>query len=149
VTFVTRWRRSDGDRIQEPHRGGAATLADAQSIIVITSDIVYDLATAVEDFFTGKRGPAALGELEVLALFNQEKLPKQLVGGRVTNGRSTSANRLISCVGRSADAARHRRHSRFARKEDRDRAGGKRKRDGVYVDAAVKIEVGDRLVIRK
>ena len=65
---------------------GARNLADAQSVMIITSEIVYDLAKAVEDFLTGKLGPAAAGELEVLAVFNQDKLEKQLVGGRVTKG---------------------------------------------------------------
>ena len=65
---------------------GAKVLADAQTVTVITSEIVYDLATAVEEYFSGARGPASAGELEVLALFNQEKPQKQLVGGRVTNG---------------------------------------------------------------
>ncbi|HVO29083.1 MAG TPA: translation initiation factor IF-2, partial [Candidatus Paceibacterota bacterium] len=65
---------------------GARNLADAQFVEVITSNIVYDLAKAVEEYLTGARGPAAVGELEVLALFNQDKLDKQLIGGRVANG---------------------------------------------------------------
>jgi translation initiation factor IF-2 len=130
--------------------GGAATLADAQSIIVITSDIVYDLATAVEDFFTGKRGPAALGELEVLALFNQEKLSKQLVGGRVTNGTFHERESFdivrgplgTTPLGTGAIRGLREKKTVIAQAE-------KGKEIGVYVDAAVKIEVGDRLVIRK
>jgi translation initiation factor IF-2 len=65
---------------------GAKILADAQSVMIITSNIVYDLSRAVEDFLTGKLGPAAEAELEVLAVFSQDKLEKQLVGGRVTKG---------------------------------------------------------------
>jgi translation initiation factor IF-2 len=130
--------------------GGAATLADAQSIIVITSDVVYDLATAVEDFFTGKRGPAALGELEVLALFNQEKLPKQLVGGRVTNGvfhERESFDIVRGPLGTTplgTGAIRGLREKKTVITQ-----AEKGKEIGVYVDAAVKIEIGDRLVIRK
>jgi translation initiation factor IF-2 len=65
---------------------GARILADAQSVLIITSNIVYDLSKAVEDFLTGKLGPAVAAELEVLAIFNHEKLDKQLVGGHVTKG---------------------------------------------------------------
>ncbi|MGC9599053.1 MAG: translation initiation factor IF-2 [Minisyncoccia bacterium] len=65
---------------------GARNLADAQSVMIITSEVVYDLVKAVEDFLAGKLGPAAAGELEVLAVFNQDKLDKQLLGGRVVNG---------------------------------------------------------------
>src|SRR3989344_9080874 len=65
---------------------GAKNLLDAQEVKVITSDIVYDLEKAVKEFLTFSLGPVALGELEVLAIFNQEKLDKQIVGGKITAG---------------------------------------------------------------
>ena len=130
--------------------GGAKMLADAQTITVITSDIVYDLATAVEDFFTGKRGPAALGELEVLAIFNQERLSKQLVGGRVMNGMFHEKEKFdvvrgplgTTPLGNGAIRGLHEKKATITQAE-------KGKEIGVYVDASVKIEIGDRLVIRK
>ena len=130
--------------------GGAKVLADAQSVTVITSEIVYDLATAVEDFFTGKRGPAASGELEVLALFNQEKLPKQLVGGRVTNGvfHERGAFDIVrgplgtTPLGNGKILGLREKKAEITQAE-------KGKEIGVYVEASVKIEIGDRLVIRK
>ena len=64
----------------------AKTHADAQEVKVITSDIVYDLQKAVEEFLTSSLGPAALGELEVLAVFNREKQEKQIVGGKIIAG---------------------------------------------------------------
>lgn len=129
---------------------GAKTLADAQAVTVITSEIVYDLATAVEDFFTGKRGPAASGELEVLALFNQEKLPKQLVGGRVVNGtfHDKGAFDIVrgplgtTPLGNGKIIGLREKKTEIVQAE-------KGKEIGVYVEAAVKIEIGDRLVIRK
>ena len=65
---------------------GAQNFAEAQHLIIVTSKIVYELADAVAEFLAGKRGPQAVGKLEILASFNQEKLEKQLVGGRVTEG---------------------------------------------------------------
>jgi translation initiation factor IF-2 len=130
--------------------GGAKTLADAQSVLVITSDIVYDLTTAVEEFFTGKRGPAASGELEVLALFNQEKLPKQLIGGRVTNGMFYGKGSFdvvrgplgTTPLGNGKIIGLREKKTAITQAE-------KGKEIGVYVDAAVKLEIGDRLVVRK
>jgi translation initiation factor IF-2 len=64
---------------------GAVNLAEAQSVTIITSKIVYDLEKAVQEFLTG--GAITIsGELEVLAIFNQERTDKQLVGGRVIQG---------------------------------------------------------------
>ena len=130
--------------------GGAKVLADAQSVTVITSEIVYDLADAVEDFFTGKRGPAASGELEVLALFNQEKLPKQLVGGRVTNGvfHERGAFDIVrgplgtTPLGNGKILGLREKKTEITQAE-------KGKEIGVYIEATVKVEIGDRLVIRK
>jgi translation initiation factor IF-2 len=129
---------------------GAKVLADAQSVTVITSEIVYDLTTAVEDFFTGKRGPAASGELEVLASFNQEKLPKQLIGGRVTNGTFFGKGSFdivrgplgTTPLGNGTIIGLREKKVAITQAE-------KGKEIGVYVDAAVKIEIGDRLVVRK
>lgn len=128
----------------------AKVLADAQEVTVITSDIVYDLADAVEDFFSGKRGPAVQGELEVLALFNQEKMPKQLVGGRVASGtfREKASFDIVrgplgtAPLGHGTIVALRSGKTPITQAEQG-------KEIGVYVNAQVKIEVGDRLVIRK
>ncbi len=130
--------------------GGAKTLAEAQGVTVITSEIVYDLVDAVEDFFSGKRGPAAQGELEVLALFNQEKLPKQLVGGRVANG--TFREKTTFDIVRGPLGTAPLGHGSVLALRDKKTPvtqAEQGKEVGVYVSAPVKIEAGDRLVIRK
>ena len=107
---------------------GAKVLADAQTVTVITSEIVYDLSTAVEEYFSGARGPAAAGELEVLAIFNQEKPQKQLVGGRVINGTfrgKISFDIVRGHVGTTPVG--NGKVLRLARKKERDISGGKRK----------------------
>jgi translation initiation factor IF-2 len=129
---------------------GAKVLADAQTVTVITSEIVYDLATAVEEYFSGARGPAAAGELEVLALFNQEKPQKQLVGGRVANGTfrpKTSFDVVRGVVG-SAPVGHGKVLSLRENKSEIFQAE-KGKEIGVLLDSQTIVQVGDKLVIRK
>jgi translation initiation factor IF-2 len=129
---------------------GAKVLADAQTVTVITSEIVYDLATAVEEYFSGARGPAAAGELEVLALFNQEKPQKQLVGGRVTNGTfhpKTSFDIVRGVVG-SMPVGNGKVLGLREKKSEIFQAE-KGKEIGVLLDSQTIVQVGDKLVIRK
>jgi len=129
---------------------GAKVLADAQTVTVITSEIVYDLATAVEEYFSGARGPAAAGELEVLALFNQEKPQKQLVGGRVINGtfRGKSSFDIVRGHVGSAPVGNGRVLGLRENKSEIFQAD-KGKEIGVLVDSTTLIQVGDKLLIRK
>lgn len=129
---------------------GAKVLADAQEITIITSEIVYDLADAVEEYFTGARGPAIAAELEVLALFNQEKLRKQLVGGRVENG--TFRDNVSCDIVRGPLGTTPLGHGKvlgLREKKDEITTAEKGKEIGVLIDSEVAIQVGDRLVVRK
>jgi translation initiation factor IF-2 len=129
---------------------GAKVLADAQTITVITSEIVYDLAAVVEEYFSGARGPAAAGELEVLALFNQEKLQKQLVGGRVTNGtfRPKMSFDVVRGVVGSTPVGHGKIVSLRENKSEIFQAE-KGKEIGTLIDSQTMVQVGDKLVIRK
>jgi len=129
---------------------GAKVLADAQTVTVITSEIVYDLATAVEEYFSGARGPAGAGELEVLALFNQEKPQKQLVGGRVINGtfRGKVAFDIVrGHVGSTPVGTGH--VIGLREKKSEIFQADKGKEIGVLLDAPTLVQVGDKLLIRK
>jgi len=130
---------------------GARNLADAQTVMIITSDVVYDLAKAVEDFLTGKLGPATAGELEVLAVFNQEKLDKQLIGGRVEKGtfrakasfeilRGSSAPKTSLGTGRALS---------LREKKSEIATAEKGKEIGILASSQIAIQVGDTLVIHK
>jgi translation initiation factor IF-2 len=135
---------------------GARNLAEAQSITIITSDIVYDLSKAVEEFLTGARGPAAQGELEVLAVFNQEKLDKQLVGGRVMVGTvrgkapfevmrrpaGTEETAMVVSIGQG-------RIIQLREKKAEITQADKGKEIGLLVSTHTAIQVGDKLIIRK
>ncbi|MBI2623847.1 MAG: GTP-binding protein [Candidatus Liptonbacteria bacterium] len=130
---------------------GAANLADAQHIRVVTSNIVYDLLEAVEEFVRSAGKPLIVGVLEVLASFNKEKLNEQLVGGKVTEGifrnkgicevvrvengmdKIVASGKVMNLRDKKADAAQ----------------AEKGKEAGVLVDAPVEIMKGDRLVLRE
>jgi len=129
---------------------GAKVLADAQTVTVITSEIVYDLSTAVEEYFSGARGPAGAGELEVLALFNQEKPQKQLVGGRVINGTfhgKTSFDIVRGHVG--STPVGNGKVLGLREKKSEIFQADKGKEIGVLLDSQMVIQVGDKLLIRK
>jgi translation initiation factor IF-2 len=105
----------------------------------------------VEDFLTGKLGPATAGELEVLAVFNQEKLDKQLIGGRVEKGtfrakasfeilRGSSAPKTSLGTGRALS---------LREKKSEIATAEKGKEIGILASSQIAIQVGDTLVIHK
>jgi translation initiation factor IF-2 len=129
---------------------GAKILADAQTVTVITSEIVYDLSDAVEEYFSGARGPAAAGELEVLAVFNQEKLNKQLVGGKVINGTFRSKVSFDIVRGHvGSTPVGNGKITGLREKKTEIFTAEKGKEIGVLIDSASIVQVGDKLMIRK
>lgn len=133
---------------------GAAMLADAQRVTIITSKIVYDLAKAVEDFLTGAAGPIAAGDLEVLAVFNQEKPEKQLIGGRVTNGlfREKASFDIIRRLEGGEETRTPIGHGRVLNLREKKAAitqAEKGKEIGLLVNSQIPVLVGDKLIIRK
>ncbi|MDE2019787.1 MAG: GTP-binding protein [Patescibacteria group bacterium] len=131
---------------------GARNLAEAHAVTMITSDIVYDLAAAVEEFLIGVRGPSAQGELEILAVFNSEKLDKQLVGGRVADG--TIRNRASFEIKRGGEGAEPAvvgtgRIVSLQEKKNEIAQAEQGKEIGLMVNAGVLVQIGDRLVVKK
>ena len=68
----------------------AENLATAQSIKIITSEIIYELLKNLEDEFRAIEKPAIIGQLEILAVFDKKsgstKGGRQVIGGRVLLG---------------------------------------------------------------
>jgi len=136
---------------------GAKNLAEAHGVRIITSEIIYDLVKAVEEFLGTLEKPPAIGELEVLAIFNQAKPEKQLVGGRVVDGivknkgtfeivrgvvGGNGAQSELKAVGSGKILNLRDKKSDVVQAE-------KGKEAGLQVNSAVLIKAGDRLVIRK
>jgi translation initiation factor IF-2 len=93
------------------------------------------------------------GEVEVIALFNQTKMQKQLVGGRVTHGtfkapatceilRQAGPEVPHAPLGAGKVISLHEKKSEIHTAE-------KDKEIGIVVSSSVLIQVGDRLVIKK
>lgn len=129
---------------------GAQNLIESQHVIVIASNIVYDIVKAVEDILTAGGLAIAAGTLEVLAVFNQEKIDKQLVGGRITGGafRAKASFEIFRGTGSQESIGTGRVLSLRENKSEITQAE-KGKEIGVLANAPVKIEIGDILVIRK
>ena len=131
---------------------GAQNFAEAQSVAIVTSKIVYELADAVAEFLAGKRGPRAIGKLEVLAVFNQEKPEKQLVGGRVTEGLirgKASFDILRTSEGGSEELAGIGKILTLREKKAELAQAEKGKEIGVLATSGMVIKIGDLLVIKK
>lgn len=128
---------------------GARVLADAQSVTVITSEIVYDLADAVAEYLGSGASGAAEGELEVLAVFNQEKSQKQLVGGRVTAGTFRPKASFDILRGASGAVVGHGKVLGMREKKSEIFQADKGKEVGVLLDAQTIVQAGDKLSIKK
>ena len=104
----------------------------------------------MEEYFSGARGPAAAGELEVLAVFNQEKPQKQLVGGRVTNGtfRGKASFDIVRGHVGSAPVGNGKIFGLREKKSEIFQAE-KGKEIGVLSIRTTLVQVGDKLLIRK
>ncbi|HTY39957.1 MAG TPA: translation initiation factor IF-2 [Candidatus Paceibacterota bacterium] len=123
----------------------AANLADINKVRIISSKIIYELLQAIEKQIIEGRVPAA-GALEVLAVFNQGKLEKQVVGGKVTEGifRNKAAfeiERAKAIIGRG------RVQNIQQQKKDAGQVG-EGNEAGVLLNSDIAIQKGDILIIR-
>ena len=126
---------------------GAKNLIDAHAVRVITSEIIYDLVKAVEDFLHELEKPPAAGELEVLAVFNQAKPDKQLVGGRVILGIMKGKGNLEIVRGEGTVIGTGKILNLRDKKSDVIQAE-KGKEAGMLVNSNILIAPGDRLLLR-
>ena len=94
-----------------------------------------------------------LGELEVLAVFNQEKSDKQLIGGRITDG--TFKPKLPFDVVRPVNGEKPKnsvgsgRVTTLREGKSEIMIAEKGKEIGLVVTASTPINVGDIIVIKK
>ncbi len=123
----------------------AKSLAEINRVTILSSDVIYHLVKAIEEFVISAKVMAA-GALEVLAVFNQAKLEKQVVGGRVVEGifknrAAIEIERAGAIVGRGRVTNLQQQKKDAAQVTEGNECG-------VKVNADVAILVGDKLVIR-
>lgn len=138
---------------------GAKNLAGAQVVQIITSGVIYDLVKAVGEFLAEAGKPKTVGELEVLAVFNQKKLEKQLIGGKIVSGvfRSKAHFEIIRGLAAASDSSGGANEEKVGtgkvmslRDKKNDIAEAKEGSEvGVFANSQVAIRVGDTLVITK
>lgn len=132
---------------------GARNLAEAHEVKIIISEVIYDLIKTVEEFFKTLGQSVTLGELEVLAVFNQKKLQEQLIGGRVLNGifrgkANFEVRRLAVESGGDRTEGGGKILSLREKKTDITQAESGRE-IGLVVNSQVLIKVGDHLIIKR
>jgi len=124
----------------------AENLAEANGIKIVTSPVIYDLIKSVEGLLADIKEPPPVGELEILAVFNQEKQKKQLVGGKVVSGIFKNSAEFDISRGEEI-IGRGRVASLQSQKQVSDQVE-EGKEAGLVVEASVLIEKGDRLIIK-
>lgn len=122
-------------------------LADNHGIKIVTSAIVYELVKAVEDLLKGDAEGNILGELEILAVFNQAKLEKQLVGGKVVRGSVRNREGFEVLRGGKKVGVGRLTNLQTGKKDVHQVPEGSEA--GLMVSADIAIETNDKLVLKK
>ncbi len=123
----------------------AETVARAQNIKIVQSEIIYDLVKAVEETLALLGKPIAIGRLEILALFSK-KGTKQVIGGEVKEGAiSNNAALEVERKGKTEGAGKiiNLQHNKADAKSVP--AG---KQCGLIFDSHTEVQVGDILIQR-
>jgi translation initiation factor IF-2 len=122
----------------------AKNMAQAQGVEIIASDIIYDLIIAIETKLKGLQTAGPTGDLQILAIFNQVRLDKQVVGGKVLAGTFRKApfqiKRGETIVGQGRVV-----NLQEQKKDSTEVLEGKE--CGVLVGSSIAIEKGDHLLI--
>ncbi|MBI4087391.1 MAG: GTP-binding protein [Candidatus Liptonbacteria bacterium] len=126
---------------------GAKNLAEPHEVKIITSDIVYDLVKAAQDFLAELGKPKTIGELEVLAIFNQKRLNEQLVGGKITSG--VFRTKMPFEIERADTKAGFGKVLSIREKKADLTQAEAGKEIGLVVNSQTAIAVGDKIVIKK
>ncbi len=125
---------------------GAKTLAESNRVRIITSEIIYELIKSIEEFLKGQAESGSTGELEVLAVFNQQKLDKQVVGGKVVKGAFRNKAQFdIERAGAVVGTGRV--QNLQAQKKDAHQVS-EGNEAGVMASSSQAIQAGDKLIIR-
>ena len=125
----------------------AKNLAEARETRILSSEIIYELVKAVEDLSKETAAGKIIGDLEVLAVFNQIKLEKQLVGGKVISGIFKNKTQLeIQREGKKVGEG----HIANLQTKKQDAVSiPEGQEGGVLMSSSIAVLVGDHLLIRE
>ena len=124
----------------------AQFLTDTKKISIFTSDIIYRLVEAITNYRESLKA-AISAELEVLVVFNKEKMQKQLVGGKVVRGQLKARQQFS--VERNGEAVSRGRVHTLQQGKAETSSVPEGSECGAIVEAGVIIEVGDRLLVEQ
>jgi translation initiation factor IF-2 len=122
----------------------AKTLAEANKVTIVSSEIIYDLVTSIGKTLDELAKPSSSGGLEVLAVFNITKLDKQVVGGRVAHG--TVRNRAMIEIVRDHKVVAKGRITNL-QQQKKDISAATEGEAGLMVSSQSPIMVGDMIVM--
>lgn len=123
----------------------AKTLARAQNITIVQSEIIYELLKAVEEALSSFGKKVARAKLEILAVFSK-KGTKQVIGGKVTEG--IISNNSVLEVERKNQVIGTGKiiNLQQGKKDAKSVSAGKE--CGLLFDSQAEIKIGDVLVVR-
>jgi len=124
----------------------AKTLSQTRSVRIVASAVIYELVKFVENEIKGVHERATTGELHILAVFNNAKLEKQVVGGKVTKG--VFKNKAQFDIVRAEQAIGQGRVQNLQQQKKDAPQVQEGSETGLLVSASVAILAGDKLVIK-
>jgi len=125
----------------------AEILARANEIQIISSDIIYELIKIIEEKIKEIENPPDLGVLEILAVFNQKNLQKQIVGGKVISGVFKNKSKFKIKRGEEIIGDGFVLNLQSNKKDTNGVFEGNEA--GLMVNSQIEIKVGDKLIIKK
>jgi translation initiation factor IF-2 len=123
----------------------AESLARAQNVSIITSNIIYRLIENLEELAASSDKKKELGALEVLAVFSQ-KNNKQLIGGKMVQGFLT-LNERFTVVRQEEQIGQGRILNLQQSKADCSKV--ECGECGLMVESRTAIQAGDQLIVEK
>ncbi len=122
----------------------AENLAKAQSVKIITSEIIYELVKKLEDEIKKLKKPEILGQLEILAVFSGKAGKRQVIGGRVTLG--SFKNNLTIDIQREEKIIGQGKIINLQRKKEDTSQVKEGEECGILLETNIPINVGDKLI---
>lgn len=122
----------------------AESLAKAQSVKIITSEIIYELLKNLEEEFKTLEEPVINGQLEILGVFGKKSGKRQVIGGKVTlgdfkNNSKVKIQRQEQIIGETKIVNIQRQKQDIGQINEGEECG-------MLVESETTINIGDKLV---